>query len=67
MNDRINIIVNSESVKKKRNLDHTKDAETHLIVPLMSNADPENATSSMNGKARNIEREKNQNSKQINC
>ena len=27
VNDRINIIENSESVKKKRNLDHTKDAE----------------------------------------
>ncbi|MHA1841624.1 MAG: hypothetical protein ACTSYW_06545, partial [Candidatus Heimdallarchaeota archaeon] len=27
MNDRINIMENSESVRKKKNLDHTKDAE----------------------------------------
>lgn len=58
VNDRINIKEFSESARKKRNLESAKGAEKHLIVPLMSNANPENATSSMNGKARNIEREK---------
>ena len=57
VNDRINIKEFSESVKKKRNLNQTKDAEKHQIS-IMSNADPESATSSMKGEARNIDREK---------
>jgi len=58
VNDRINIKEISESARKKRNLKSAKGAEKHLIIPLMSNANSENATSSMNEKARNIEREK---------
>ena len=56
-NDKINIKEISESVKKKKNLVHTRDAEKHQFS-IMSNANSESATSSRNEKARNIDREK---------
>ncbi|MBN1328569.1 MAG: hypothetical protein JXA54_03760 [Candidatus Heimdallarchaeota archaeon] len=56
VNDKIIIKEISESVRKKENPSSTKDAEMHLF-PVMSNADLESATSSVNKKAWNIERE----------
>ena len=57
VNDRIIIKENSESVRKKEVPQPTRDAEKHQF-PIMSNANSESATSSVNEKARNIDRKK---------